>query len=58
VTARSKILDFWAELKQLSENKNDAMCVTLLRLMKTKISTCCFAFVNVGTSTDRAEQRF
>jgi len=34
--ARSEILDIWAALKQLSENKNDAMCVVLLRRMKTK----------------------
>jgi len=29
-------LGVWAALKQLSENKNDAICVVLLRLMKTK----------------------
>ena len=40
--ARSEILAIWAALKQLSENINDAMCVVLLRLMKTKISTWCF----------------
>jgi len=34
------------------------MCVVLLRLMKTKISTCCFPFVNIGTSPDRTEQSF
>jgi len=34
--ARTEILAIWAELKQLSENKNDAMCVVILRLMKTK----------------------
>jgi len=27
VRARSEILTIWAALKQLSENKNDAMCV-------------------------------
>ena len=37
VRARSEILAIWAALKQLSENKNDAMCVVLLRLIKTKI---------------------
>ena len=58
MTARSEILGVWAALKQLSENKNDAMCVALLRLMKTKMLTCCFPFVNVGTSPDRTEQRF
>jgi len=34
VRANSEILAIWAALKQLSENKNDAMCVLLLRLMK------------------------
>jgi len=58
VTARSEILGVWAALKQLSENKNDVMCVALLRLMKTKMLTSCFPFVNVGTSPDRTEQRF
>jgi len=47
VRARSEILAIWAVLKQLSENKNDAICV-LLRLMKTKISACCFPSVNTG----------
>jgi len=32
----SEILAIWAALKQLSEDKNDAMCVVLLRLRKTK----------------------
>jgi len=36
VRARSEILAIWAAVKQLSENKNDAICVVLLRLMKTK----------------------
>jgi len=36
VRARSDILGVWAALKQRSENKNNAMCVVLLRLMKTK----------------------
>ena len=36
VRARSEILAIWAELNQLSENKNDTMCVILLRLLKTK----------------------
>jgi len=33
---RSEILTIWAALKQLSEDKNDAMYVVLLRLIKTK----------------------
>jgi len=36
VRARSEILAIWAALKQLSENKNDAMCIVLLRIMKRK----------------------
>jgi len=36
VRARNEILAIWAALKQLSENKNDAMYVVLLRLIKTK----------------------
>jgi len=36
VRIRSEILAIWAALKQLSEDKSDAMCVVLLRLMKTK----------------------
>ena len=32
----SEVLTFWAALKQLSENKNDATCVASLRLIKTK----------------------
>ena len=36
VRARSEIFAVWAALKQVSENINDAMCVVLLRLMKTK----------------------
>jgi len=35
VRARSEILAIWAALKQLSE-KNDAVCVVLVRLTKTK----------------------
>ena len=58
VRARSEILAICTALNQLSQNQNDAMCVVLLRLMKTKISTCCFPFVNVGTSPDRTEQSF
>jgi len=34
--AWGKFLAIWAALKQLSENKNDAMCVVSLRLMETK----------------------
>ena len=69
--ARSEILAVWAALKQLSENKNDAMCLVLLRLMKTKNlnmllsfckktknSSCSFPFANIGTSPDRTEQSF
>ena len=55
---RGKILAIWAALNQLSENKNNAMCVVLLRLMKTKISAYCFLFVNIGSSPDRSEQSF
>ena len=36
VRIRRDILTIWAALKQLSEDKNDAMCIVLLRLMKTK----------------------
>jgi len=36
VRARCEVLAIWAALKQLSENKNDAMCVVSLRVMKTK----------------------
>jgi len=36
VRAKSEILAIWAAWKQLSEDKNHAMCVVLLRLMKTK----------------------
>jgi len=36
VRATSEILAFGAALKQLSGNKNDATCVALLRLIKTK----------------------
>ena len=36
VRIRSEILAIWAALKQLSENKNHAVCVVLLRLIKTK----------------------
>jgi len=58
VRARSETLAFWAALKQLSGNRNDAMYVVLLRLIKTKISAWCFPFVNTGTSPDRTEQSF
>jgi len=33
---RREIWAIWAALKQLSEDKNDAICVVLLRHMKTK----------------------
>jgi len=36
VRAGSEILVIWAALKQLLENKNEAMCVASLRLIKTK----------------------
>jgi len=36
VRARSEILAIWAALKQLWENKNDAICFVLLRLMIRK----------------------
>ena len=36
VRARSEILAIWAALKHLSENKDEAMCVVLLRLVKSK----------------------
>ena len=58
VRARSENLAIWAALKQLSENRNGAMCVVLLRLLKTKISIWCFPFVNIATSPDRTEQSF
>jgi len=57
VRARSEILGIWVALKQLSENKNDATGAVLLRLKKT-ISTCCFPFVNIGTSPGTTEQSF
>jgi len=58
VRTRSETGAIWAALKQLSENKNDAVCVVSLRLMKAKISTCCFPFFNSGTSPVRTEQSF
>jgi len=36
VRVGSEIVAIWAALKQRSENRNDAMCVVLLRLIKTK----------------------
>jgi len=36
VRARGEILAILAALKQLSENKNDVMCVVLPQLIKTK----------------------
>jgi len=54
----SEILGIWAPLKQLSENKNDAMCIVLLRLMKTKNLNMAFSFVDVATSPGRTEQSF
>ena len=37
VRARSEMLAVWAALKQLAGNENDATCVVLLGLVKTKI---------------------
>jgi len=53
--ARSEVLGICAALKQLSENKNDAMCVVLLRLIKTKKLNMA-PFVNTGTSPDNVFQ--
>jgi len=58
VRTRSEILAIWAALKQLSENKNDAMCVVLLRLTKTKSFNVVLCFVDFDTSPDRTEQSF
>jgi len=58
VSARSEIFAVWAALKQLSENINDAMCVVLLRLIKTKNFNLVFSFVNVGNSPDKTEQSY
>jgi len=58
VRAWSEILAVWPALKQLSENDNDARCVVLLQLMKTKISAWCFGLVNIATSPDKNEQSF
>jgi len=44
VRARCEILGIWAALKQLPENKNDAKCVVLLRLMKTKYFNMLLSF--------------
>jgi len=51
VGAGSEILAIWAALKQLSENKNDAMFVASMRLRKTKS-------FNVATSPDKTERNF
>jgi len=45
--------DFWAALKQLTGNDNDAMSVVLLQPIK-KIQHGAFLFVNTGTSPDWA----
>jgi len=56
---KSEILGVWAALKHMSENKNDTMCIVLLRLMKTKNLNMALSFVNVATSPGRtAEQSF
>jgi len=52
----SEVLAFWAALKQLSGNKNDAMCVASLRLIKTKNFNMVLSFCQHGTSPDRTEQ--
>jgi len=44
IRARCEILGIRAALKQLSENKNDAMCVVWLRLMKTKYFNMLLSF--------------
>ena len=44
VRARIEILAFWVALKQLSGNKNDATCVVLLGLKKTKIFNMVLCF--------------
>jgi len=46
VIARSRILAVWAALKQLSENENDAMCVVLLRILKTKNFNMLLSFLS------------
>jgi len=64
--ARGEILAIWAALKQLSENKNDAIGVVLLRLIKTKsfnmVSSFCqhwhltrheIEYVSLQESTDQ-----
>jgi len=58
VRGRSEILAIWVALNQLSENKNDALCVALLRLLKTKNFNMVLSFVNIATSPDRTEQSF
>jgi len=42
VRAKSEILAIWAALKKLVEVKNDAICVVLLRLLKTKFQHAAF----------------
>jgi len=44
VRVRSEILAFWVAVKQLSGNKNDALCVVLLRLIKTKYLNMVLSF--------------
>ena len=46
VRARCKILAIWAAVKQLSENENDAMCVVLLRILKTKNFNMVLSFLS------------
>jgi len=49
VRVRRAILAVWAALKQLSENKNNALCAVFLRHMKTKNFNMVLSFVNIGT---------
>jgi len=49
VRAKCEILIIWAAQKQLSENKNDALRVVLLRLLKTKNFNMVLSFVKVAT---------
>ena len=47
------VLGLWVALKQLSQNKNDAMCVVLLRLIKIKnlntVLSWCLLFVSANS---------
>ena len=59
--SRCEILAIWAALKPLSENKNDALCVVLLRLLKTKkfdmvLSFCQHCHLNHRTELNKVFQ--